>query len=199
MRIAIYGTLAVLVTLLLLDTNIGKPAASHKRALIDNAIARLDHSGLSEDARLRKLIAATNGFRESRVYGFLVNFSSSRDMDFSYYAFTPVFSQSKVFIGSSFWDTGNIGRSSVLVHEFAHIRRHKRLFLGGVFRGDDEAEAYERQYLTYRDVGLSPEGSDGTVYWDMMIGVQTYLLPRKPAYAKRKDIQQAIRILKEAD
>jgi len=198
MRVLIYGTLAVLAALLVTDTNIGMLLQEDQQWAVRATINHLSSKKMTSDADLAARIADSGGFRESRVYGYVVQFAEARRLDFSFYAYTPLLSGSKVFIGGSFWDVGTIGRSSVLIHELAHITRHKNRLLGGFPRSADEAQAYRRQYLTYSSVELSPS-ADGVVYWNMMIGIHAYVLPAYPEYRDRPDIRSAMRGLEIED
>jgi len=194
MRVLIYGTLAVVAALLLADTNLGTSVGKYGRQAVSTAVAHLEKRGMTSDADVAGRLAASDGFRESKIYGYIVRLARSSDLDFSFYAYTPLLSRSRVFIGESFWDVGVVGRSSVLIHEIAHITRHQERLLGGFPRSADEAQAYRRQYLTYRAVGLSPS-TDGIAYWNMMMGIYTYVLPTYPEYRYRPDVRLAMREL----
>jgi hypothetical protein len=197
MRLIIYGTLVTLVTILLIDTNLGNSLGQERNRDVARTVRHIEQAeGLAADHELASSIEAAGGFRQSFVYAVIVKIGEKRNSDLSFYAYTPMFSHSRVFLGDSFWDLGSVGQSSILLHEMSHIRRHARRPLGGFPRGEDEAEAYKRQYDTYRLVDLSPV-HDGIVFWDMMIGVQTYVLPRYPQYAKRSDILWALKQLTE--
>jgi hypothetical protein len=43
------------------------------------------------------------------------------------------------------------------------------------------------------DLVRKVRGTDNMIYWDMMSGVQSYVLPRYPQYARRPDIHRAMR------
>jgi hypothetical protein len=158
---------------------------------VSAAAVYLDACGFREDAREIRKLESSHGFRRSEVLGFLLDRQQATN---TYYAYTPVFSYSRIFLGRRFSEIGVIGRSSILLHELTHIRRHCRRLLRGIPRSADEAEAYRRQYLTHSKIGLSPASSDAIVYWDMMIGVFTYSLPRYPELARRSEVRQALSI-----
>ncbi|MHB0912849.1 MAG: hypothetical protein ACYC2Y_05305 [Armatimonadota bacterium] len=190
MRVVMYPTLLVLAGLLILDTNIGWRVAPEVSSEVSAAEGKLADSGISGDARLVRRIRASNSFRESRFFRFLVKSLP----DSSYYAYTPVLSRRRIFIGEDFSFATTTGRASVLAHECAHLRWHRLGLFRGFLRRSDEANAYKRQYDTHQAVGLDiPNG--GVVYWDMMIGVKRYVLPVYPAYAKRRDIRSALRYI----
>lgn len=192
MRFLIYTMLIGLVALILADTDYGRPIIPHERQLVYQAIRHMDSKGFGQDAEIALKITNSSHFRYSRFLSNATALFRARGANFGYYAYTPLFSRSRVFVGQSFWEVGDVGQSSIISHELAHIRRHRERFLRGFPRHADEAQAYQRQYETYRALGLKPYGPDAPVYWDMMIGIQTYLLPEHPEYAKRSDIRWAM-------
>jgi hypothetical protein len=191
-RFFIYGILGIFSALLVMDTNIGEPIPAAEIPGIRQALLHVEHSGLPKDARQGFTVLSRNHFRRSEFYTKLVQFGTRHNWDFSFYAYTPAFSTSRIFLGDPFWDLGTIGKSSILVHELTHARNHAQHRFIGLTRSRDEALAYEHQYFTYRQLGLSAKSADDSVYWDMMLGVESYVLPRHPELAKRSDIKQAI-------
>lgn len=195
MRLLVYGMLAALVILLLADTNLGRPISAKQRQSAYQAIRYMKSKGFERDSELALRLANANHIRYSRFYVGLTSLGDARGGSFGYYAYTPLLSRSRVFVGSTFWDAGDVGHASILVHELSHIRWHRGRFLRGIPRHADEAQAYLRQYDTYRTLGLTPYGTDSTVFWDMMIGIKYYVLPMQPQYAKNDDIRWALRQL----
>ncbi len=193
-RLLTYGILGLVAVLVLVDTNIGAPLNSHDRIVLQDAILYLTARGFADDARLGELILDADDFRRSRFYSNLSALDDSGGHGFSFYAYTPVLSKSRVFIGENYWHTGIRGHASVLLHELVHVQDHRHYALIGLRRSEDETAAYRRQYDMYKKIGLTPSGADGLVYWDMMIGVVTYVVPRYPAYAKHADVRAAQRL-----
>ena len=198
-RLLIYGTLVVLTSLVLLDTNLGRPLSDAQRRSIVSTVKYLDSHNLQDEARVASRIAGSNGFRTSRFFANFTALLNAKGSGFAYYAYTPVFSRSAIFLSNDFWDCGDAGRASIIVHELAHIARHRDRVLRGIPRGADEAEAYRRQYQAYRTLGLSPNGDDSSVYWDMMSGVKAYVIPADPQYLKKADVRSALPTLSQED
>lgn len=192
MRVMVYGILGFIASLILVDTNIGRPISHSRSMLVEQSIAYIEKRHFASDARELRGILRSHGLRESWLISAVLERGEPSSQEVSYYAYTPILSRSAIFLGGNFWRVGVIGRSSVLLHELTHIRYHRSRLLRGFPRSDDEAHAYLRQYKTYRALGLQSSGEDGVVYWDMMIGVRRYALPRYPAYAKRRDIQDSV-------
>lgn len=198
-RLLIYGTLVVLTSLVLLDTNLGHPLTDTQRRSISGAVEYLNRQNLHDEARAASRIARSNGFRTSRFFANFTALLDARGSGFAYYAYTPVFSRSRIFLSDNFWDCGDAGRASILVHELAHIARHKRCALRGMSRRTDEVEAYGRQHRACRAIGLSADGDDSAVYWDMMRGVKLYVCSADPRYLKRADVRSALPTLCQED
>lgn len=195
MRFLIYGTLLIITIGILIDTNIGVSVDRSEMKQVNEAIGYIKSKRFDSDAALAERLARSGGFRRSRFFAEFFKLTRDGKQGVSYYAYTPILSTTKIFIGENFWDVGKVGHSSVIIHELAHLRRHKRRILRGFPRGEDEAEAYRRQYLTYRRLGLSSTSDDSIVYWDMMIGVQTYVLPIYPEFKNRPDIKAAMYVI----
>jgi hypothetical protein len=191
-RLVVYGILAIFTTLLLADTNIGWPASRDQLAEVRTALDHIKRCKVDRDAKVLTEIANFDGIRYSKIFSFITRASSRHgDQKLAYYAYTPILSGRRIFLGDIFSDIGTVGRASILSHETQHLVRHRERLLGGYPRRLDEAAAYEHQYLTYRDLGLDPSGMDGIVYWDMMIGLEFYLIPVRPKCAQRPDIKAA--------
>lgn len=199
MRIYIYCTLGIMAAVLLADTNIGHRVSSGDASMVSRAIAHIAASGLKEDTKLLKRIQKNKGIRQSYFYNYLVSRAERSGRDFSFYAFTPILSRSKIFLGDGFQSAETAGRSSVLIHEGMHIKWHSERLWRGFPRRVDEAHAYAHQYDTHKEIALCAYGGDGTVYWDMMIGIREYVLPISPRYAKMEDIHQAMHDLSQTD
>ena len=199
MRILVYGMLTTLVMLLLADTNLGRPVTADQRQSIYEAIRYMRSKGSESESELALRIANSNHFRSSRFFGSVAAVGEARGGNFGYYAYTPLLSRSRVFLGSTFWDAETIGHSSIIMHEIAHVRWHRDRFFRGIPRHADEAHACTRQYVTYRALGLTPYGPDSMVFWDMMIGITYYLLPEHPEYARHADVRWAMRQLDEQE
>ncbi|MHB1000249.1 MAG: hypothetical protein ACYC27_13495 [Armatimonadota bacterium] len=193
MRFIIYGILAIFASVLIMDVNIGRPVDKNKLDIVNKTIIYLYKKGFDSDANALSTMTSNNGIRESKLLVTLIQATGTEDN--SYYAYTPILSRSRIFIGDNFWQSDITGRASILIHEITHIKRHRRRSLRGFPRNDDETEAYLRQYDTHKSLGLSSRSSDGVLYWDMMIGVKTYVLPRHPEYAKKEDIKEALILL----
>jgi len=193
-RVLVYGTLVLLATLVLLDANVGRPLTDRETERVRSAADYLNAHGFRAEARMVYRIIGDGGFRTSSFFETLGGLAAARGSDFAYYAYTPVLSRKRIFVGNSFWDVGKAGRSSIIIHELAHIRRHTENRLRGFPRRRDEAFAYERQYMTHRALRLTEDGGDGMVYADMMVGVISYVLPVHREYAKRADISAALGI-----
>jgi len=182
-------------SVLLIDTTYGTRISPDEEALIIRAANYLESKHLTTDSKTIRRMVAEKNFRESNAYSVFFNRKGYGSTAYSYYAYTPVLSRTKIFIGESFWEVGTVGRSSVLLHELQHIRRHRRRVLRGFPRAPDEAEAYCRQYETHTTIGLPSYGIDGVVYWYMMIGIREYVLPLHPKYANEAEIRNAMRQL----
>jgi hypothetical protein len=195
LRLLIYGVLIGLVALIVADTNLGRPITSQQRQCIYRAARYMEARGFKNDSQVALRIANSNHFRSSRFFRNVMTVAEARGGSFGFYAYTPIFSRTRIFLGGSFWDAGEIGRSSIILHELAHIRWHRERFWRGIPRHADEAQAYRRQYQTYRAIGLIPYGSDSMVFWDMMIGIKDYLLPEHPDYSRHADVRWALRQL----
>ena len=194
-RLLTYGILGLVAVLVLVDTNIGTPLNDDDHTMVQRAISHLQGNGFHRDSEFASGILRSGSFRCSHFYTNLAHLGDVQGDGFSFYAYTPVLSRSHVFVGKGFKRAGDAGRASILVHELTHLRNHEAHALIGFHRSMDEALAYRRQYETYRQVGLSPDGEDGVVYWDMMIGVVTYVLARFPEYGGRQDIREAKALL----
>jgi hypothetical protein len=198
-RLLIYGTLVVLTSLVLLDTNLGRPLTDAQRRSIASTVEYLDSHDLRDEARVASRIVGSNGFRTSRFFANFTALLNAKGSCFAFYAYTPVFSRSEIFLGDTFWDCGDAGRASIIVHELAHIARHGTRVLRGIPRRADEVEAYRRQYRAYRSLSLSSNGSDSSVYWDMMSGVKAYVIPADPQYLRKADVRSALLTLSQED
>jgi hypothetical protein len=196
-RLIVYSTLAILATLVLADTNIGWSVSHARFVQARQAIYYLDRVGLSEDAHLVSQIADSRGFRSSIFFHYITQAAKNHGEDFSYYAYTPILSGTKIFLGPSFWQVGVIGRSSILTHEAAHVRRHQSRLLRGLPRSRDEEAAYSHQYHVYPTVRIGSDTPDGIVYWDMMMGIEMYVLPVHPGYASRLDVKESLEQLSD--
>lgn len=192
MRTIVYGLLIALAALVVGDTHVGRSISDDQTDASLSAVRHLRETQFYPDARLASQIVESDGFRESRLFAALSAYGKEYGLSTSFYAYTPIFSRSRVFLGDHFWDIGDVGRASILLHELAHVVHHRNRILRGIPRHLDEAQAYLRQYTTYEEVGLDPHGDDGIVFWDMMIGVETYVVPLYPDYAERDDIRWAI-------
>lgn len=200
MRFIMYGITLAVAALLIYDTNIGSPLGKRQNREIGAAITHLKKSRLHMDTAHARKIKLNNGFRRSRFYDWLTCLAVRNRWDFAFYAYTPTLSHLHIFLGQSFWDVGTIGKASVLSHELEHTRRHEARIFGGFPRSMDEALAYRHQYETYAQTGLSPFELDSSlVFWDMMIGVHGYVLPRFPRYAGKSDILWAIDVLENGN
>jgi hypothetical protein len=198
MRFIAYGIILVVAALLIYDTNMGSPLDSRQDAEISAAIAHLSKRRLDKDSARAMKIWRRNGFRHSRFYDWITCMAARKKWDFAFYAYTPILSHSHIFLGESFRDVETIGKASIISHELEHIRRHESRILGGFPRSMDEALAYRHQYDVYEQTGLGPfELESSLVFWDMMIGVQSYTLPRFPEYASKRDILWAIDVLQK--
>lgn len=160
MRLLTYTMLIGLVGLILADTDYGRPITPHERQLVYQAIRHMDSKGFGQDAEIALKITNSSHFRYSRFLSNATALFRARGANFGYYAYTPLFSRTRVFVGQSFWEVGDIGQSSIISHELAHIRRHRERFLRGFPRHTDEAQAYQSQYETYHALGLKPYGPD---------------------------------------
>jgi hypothetical protein len=194
MRIITYLTLAIIAATILLDTYIGEPISKQQQMMVDSAIALIASKHLSPDESILRDVRSCGNFRQSWLLNHLAEKGRNGDSDFGFHAYTPVLSRTRIFLGEDFSCIGAKGRASVLVHEAQHLRRHRRRILRGIPRTADEAEAYTHQYYTYRKLGLR-ESSDSLVYWDMMLGVKQFVVPRNPRFAKLADIKKASRVL----
>lgn len=194
MRPFIYTLLAIVATAVIVDTYFGESVRREQQVMVSDAIALIRSRGLVSDARLLEEIQSAGKFRSSWVLNRIARFSRESDGDFGFHAFTPVLSRTRIFLGQDFCSIGPEARASILVHEAQHIRRHQRRFLRGIPREEDESEAYYHQYKTYPLLGLHEECSS-QVYWDMMIGIQQFVVPRKPDIAKRLDVRRASKYL----
>jgi len=200
MRFIAYGIILSVAALLIYDTNIGSSLSGQQNTEIGAAIACLCQCRLYKDSARARKIWQNNGFRHSRFYDGITRLAARKRWDFAFYAYTPAFSHSHIFLGQSFWEVGTVGKASVITHELGHIRRHESRILGGFPRSMDEAFAYRHQYDTYAQTGLGPfELESSLVFWDMMIGMQSYVLPRFPQYSGKSDILWAIDVLQRGD
>lgn len=194
MRVLIYGTLALLAALVLVDVNLGHPVTDKQSEMILASIRHVQASHLPRDYRVLLSISKSDNYRQSRL---LALFLAEADPESGFYAYTPVLSRSRIFVGAPFWELGEVGQSSILVHEGAHITAHRRQFTRGFRRFSDEEQAYLHQYRTYRELKLTPTGDDSIVFWDMMIGIQKYVLPKHPDLTRRQDIRYALSMMVE--
>gem|GEM_PF-3716825 len=199
MRLIIYGTLSLLALILGIDTHIGSGLATSESSAVADMIAVLDDSGLRSDAHMARSVLRSSRFRKSRFFDWLNAFSEARGYDFAFYAYTPILSSRRVFLGDNYWRQDAYGRASVTVHELAHVRRHERRAMRGIPRSSDEVEAYRYQYQTYRAIGIGSYGIGSDVYWDMMYGIRDYVVPAYPEYAERKDVAEALYVMRLAE
>lgn len=195
MRLLIYGTLILLSAIILIDTNSGEPVSPKQRIMVLQAVQYMREKHLYADAELVESVERSGGLRKSKFFDFLAEQSVENKGDFDFHAYAPVLSRNRIFLGADFDILGPAGRASVLVHEAEHLRRHRARFLRGFPRGADESDAYLYQYSTYRKLHLTPLAPDSLVYWDMMIGIQDYVIPRHPKYAERPDIRESLQAL----
>lgn len=196
-RLMVYGTLILLATLVLCDTNLGWTVTETDHSSLRVTASYLENHGFRDDACAVRRMIVDSSFRTSHFFQCLGQIAAARGAGFAYYAYTPLLSESRIFLGENFWETGQTGRASILVHELAHVRYHRRNTFRGLPRDVDEAQAYERQYVTCKALGLTQTCTDSTVYWDMMVGINMYLISLKPAYARRADIAGAARLLSD--
>lgn len=195
MRCRIYCIFSILAAILIVDTNLGWPISAYDSGILLKTADYLQERHFTSEADTIRKIVRSNGFRESPIYSSIFKLRVHGDHSYSYYAYTPSLSRKRIFLGDNFWQAGKVGRGSILLHELQHLRRHDRRFLRGIPYAADEAEAYCTQYATHKAVGLEADGKDSVVYWDMMIGIQEYVVEGDEANPKSHEIRNALRTL----